>query len=349
MYLGYIKGGLSIGNYIKGGGATPPPVLTDFRMIVKTDNAGTSGTNQFTIPTSGTGYNYNVETSDGYTAIGLTGAHTITFPSGAGTHTVIITGTFPRILTNFAGDYRKIIETVNYGNVGWNNFINAFRGCENHRINALANADFSGVLSFNSAWEFNPLDVVPAFNFSLGTSFRFTFANTLITSFPATNFAEGLDFNSCWARTELTSFSGCLFPKAIGMENAFTGSKIATFGATDFPLCTSFKSAFMCLLDTFGDCDMSNGTDFGSAFRGNGVITSFATRRFYKMTNGASMFFQSTLPTADYSDILITQEANNINDNVTFHGGSSKYNTAGGVARAALVARGWIITDGGPE
>jgi PKD repeat protein len=326
------------------------PPDTDFVIRVKTDNAGTSNDDQFTLPTFGSGYDYTIDWGDGTIEDITTDVSQTHTYDEAGEYTIRISGTFPRILTNSAGDYRKIIETVNYGNVGWISFINAFRGCENHRINALANADFSGVTSFNGAWEFNPLNVVPSFNFSLATSFRYTFANTLIASFPATNFAEGLDFNNCWARTELTSFSGCLFPKATSMVQAFAQSKIVSFGATDFPLCTSFSGAFLfCLLDTFGDCDMSNGTDFSSAFRGNDVITSFDTRRFYKMTNGSLMFFQSTLSTSDYSDILITQEANNINDNVVFHGGSSKYNTAGGVARAALIARGWTITDGGPE
>jgi hypothetical protein len=33
---------------------------------------------------------------------------------------------------------------------------------------------------------------------------------------------------------------------------------------------------------------------------------------------------------------------------VSFHGGNSKYNVAGGVARAYLISNfGWIITDGG--
>jgi hypothetical protein len=102
-------------------------------------------------------------------------------------------------------------------------------------------------------------------------------------------------------------------------------------------------------LTTFPAIDMSSGTYFLRAWSINGVMTSFETRDFYKINEGSNCFLSTTLPTADWSDILITQEANNINNNVTLHGGSSTYNTAGGVARALLVARGWIIADGGAE
>ena len=64
-------------------------IIGDDRLIfsVKTDNAGTSATNQFTIPTTGIGYLYDIETSDGQSITGLTGGTTITFPS-AGTYDV---------------------------------------------------------------------------------------------------------------------------------------------------------------------------------------------------------------------------------------------------------------------
>jgi hypothetical protein len=71
---------------------------------------------------------------------------------------------------------------------------------------------------------------------------------------------------------------------------------------------------------------------------------------FYGMTIGTNCFSGTTLPTADYSDILVTQRANNVNTSVPFHGGSSKYNPAGGTARGELVStQSWSITDGGAE
>ena len=88
-----------------------------FIFSAKTDNAGTSGANQVTIPTTGTGYLYDIETSDGQTILGNTGNTTITFP-GAGTYTVYISGNFPRIYFNNGGDKLKILSVNNWGIYG---------------------------------------------------------------------------------------------------------------------------------------------------------------------------------------------------------------------------------------
>jgi hypothetical protein len=109
-----------------------PAVNNDFVFVVKSDNAGTSASDQFTIPTSTDGntiaYDYNISTSDGYTAFGVTGNHTITFPSGSGTYTVTISGDFPRIYFENGGDKLKLISISNLGSVGWTSFSGAFFG-----------------------------------------------------------------------------------------------------------------------------------------------------------------------------------------------------------------------------
>ena len=67
------------------------------------------------------------------------------------------------------------------------------------------------------------------------------------------------------------------------------------------------------------------------------------------MTNGLSAFTGVTLSTNSYSNLLINIDATNSSANVTFHGGNSKYNLSGNVARNALISNGWTITDGGAE
>jgi len=107
-----------------------------FIMSVKTDNTGTSASNQFTIPTIGIGYNYDVKTSDGQTINGNTGNLTITFPS-AGTYDIKIKGDFPRIYFNNGGDRLKLLEIKQWGTGVWNfntaiNFNQGyFYGCSN--------------------------------------------------------------------------------------------------------------------------------------------------------------------------------------------------------------------------
>jgi len=80
-----------------------------FIITVKTDNAGTSNNDQFTIPTFGGGYDYSVRTSDGQYITGQTGDCTITFAGGADTYTISIYGTFPQIYFDNKLDKLKIL------------------------------------------------------------------------------------------------------------------------------------------------------------------------------------------------------------------------------------------------
>jgi hypothetical protein len=116
----------------------------DFTMLVKTDNAGTSASDQFTIPTTGTGYNYDVDWGDGTTSTGVTGSTTHTFPS-AGNYVVKISGAFPRIFFNNGGDKLKLLEVQNWGNIAWSSFNAAFRGCSNMDVTATDAPDLSSV------------------------------------------------------------------------------------------------------------------------------------------------------------------------------------------------------------
>ena len=66
------------------------------------------------------------------------------------------------------------------------------------------------------------------------------------------------------------------------------------------------------------------------------------------LTSASSMLANSTLSTANYDALLIGWEGQTHNNNVPFHGGSSTYSAgAAATARAALIADGWTITDGG--
>jgi hypothetical protein len=74
------------------GGNVHAAAADDFVITVKTDNAGTSSSTQFTIPTFFSGpYNYNVDCdNDGINeATGVTGSYTCNYVS-AGTYTIRI-------------------------------------------------------------------------------------------------------------------------------------------------------------------------------------------------------------------------------------------------------------------
>jgi surface protein len=115
----------------------------DFVITVKTNNTGTSTNTQFTIPTTGGGYDYNVDCdSDGIDdATGVTGNYTCNYGS-AGVYIVRIKrndggamGTswngFPRIYVNNSGDREKILSIEQWGTGVWTSMEGAFKGCLN--------------------------------------------------------------------------------------------------------------------------------------------------------------------------------------------------------------------------
>ncbi len=54
-----------------------------------------------------------------------------------------------------------------------------------------------------------------------------------------------------------------------------------------------------------------------------------------------------TLPTAIYSSLLNQIHSTSQQNNISFHGGNSKYNSSAIDARSTLIDRSWSISDGG--
>ncbi len=119
----------------------------------KTDNPGTSGATEITIPTNGSStYNYSVDWGDATSDSNVSG--NITHDYGvAGTYTVTITGTFPRIFFNGGGDRRKILTVEQWGNQVWENMADAFRGCSNLTIAAPDVPNLSLVTDMSSMFQ----------------------------------------------------------------------------------------------------------------------------------------------------------------------------------------------------
>ena len=86
--------------------------------------------------------------------------------------------------------------------------------------------------------------------------------------------------------------------------------------------------------------------------RGNSFTDLPVGMTLPNLTDGTNFLLDSTINTERYSQLLVDMAAGNNNTNVPFHGGSSKYNDAGEVARNALAdaaGRNWSFTDGGKE
>lgn len=122
-------------------------------------NSGADGT--FTIPTTGVGYNYKVETSDGQTFTGVTGNLTITFPDANTLYDVSISGDFPRIYFNNGAERLKLIDIKQWGDIVWGAVQGGtFYGCEDMGCSALDSPDMesmtNGGYMFWNATSFNP-------------------------------------------------------------------------------------------------------------------------------------------------------------------------------------------------
>ena len=138
-------------------------IFNAFVSTWKTDNPGTSNADQITIPTTGTGYLYNVNWGDGMTDSDVTGDITHTYAT-PGTYTVSITGVFPRIYFDAASfnsdkDSQKLLSVEQWGDIAWSSMAYAFAGCENMVVNAIDQPNLSGVTDmsgmFYEAYLFN--------------------------------------------------------------------------------------------------------------------------------------------------------------------------------------------------
>ena len=154
----------------------------------KTDNPGSSDNTSITIPTTGSGYNYDVDwTNDGiYDDIGVAGSLIHDY-GAAGTYQVAIRGGFPRIwFTNGGGDADKIVNIDQWGDIEWSTFSGAFLGCSNLEYSATDEPDLSDVISLNNAFR------------------------------DANSFDGDL---SCWDISTITSMTGMLDNTAISQSN----------------------------------------------------------------------------------------------------------------------------------
>ncbi len=136
------------------------PVGDEFITTWQTDNYGSSCASCITLPTTGGGYDYDVDwNNDGvYDAFGLTGSITHDF-GGPGIYKIRIRGDFPRIYYNNEGDKEKLISVDQWGDIQWTSMESAFYGCSNLIMNANDIPDLIGVdnmsFMFANVYNFN--------------------------------------------------------------------------------------------------------------------------------------------------------------------------------------------------
>lgn len=326
-----------------------------FTLLIDTTKAGTPV--GFTIPVaSGETYLYDVDWGDGITTANHTGSATHTYSSD-GVYEVRITGTFPRIYFNDTGDKLKVIEILNLGQTGLStNQTNAFFGGGNLiAIPTHSSGRYNSIINGSSMFRDTSLTNLPSQMLLHNlTSGGYMFQNTLLESLPDSMILGNLtsggfmfyqanlqSLPSTMTLASLTAgyamFQGNDFtslPSGMILNNLTQGS----YMFTDVPITTLPSGMTLASLLTGG-----------RMFRNNSLTDLPSGITLANLTDGTNMFEGNTINTTRYSQLLIDMNANNSNNNVPFHGGNSKYNSAGETARNALIARGWTITDGGLE
>ncbi len=96
------------------------------------------------------------------------------------------------------------------------------------------------------------------------------------------------------------------------------------------------------------DWNVSNVTYMSYMFREAPMAQPDMTQwNFLSVTDMSDMLEGLTLPTAIYSSLLNQIHTTSQQNNISFHGGNSKYNSSATNARSVLSGRGWSINDGG--
>lgn len=307
----------------------------------------TDGT--ITIPTTGGGYSYDIAwtnltnggVGDG-SITGQTGDYTINSLQNGDIYQVEITGVFPRIFFNNAGDKDKILTVEAWGDIEWTSMNGAFWGCTNLTVPAVDAPDltnaislqqmFEGATSFNESidhWDVSTIESfygmfwdATSFNQSLN-SWNIASATDISHMFNgATSFNQPLDN---WVTTGITEIK-LMFKNASSFNqsvNHFDVSLVSDFsgtfeGATSFnqPL-NNWNTGSATLMDLMfynntafnqpiDSWDISGVMDMGYMFaNATNFNQNLGSWDISSVTNMADILWLTNLSTANYDNTLI--------------------------------------------
>ena len=306
-----------------------------FEFQVITSNAGTSNSNQFSLPlTSAFTGNISVDWGDG------TSSNITSYNQAEVTHTYGAAGTFTikilgAITTGWyfgaSGDCLKMGDIANFG--GFSCTLGAaFSGCAN-------------MTSIGSDVDF----------LNQATSLSQYFDNCGLTNLPSTLTLANLQYGQQMFRgNSITTLPlGMLLHNLINASLMLRGNPLTSGLPAGMILGNLTIANYM-----FDGCQLPNlpstvtfaNVTNGSHMLSNNSLTDLPSGVTYSnITDGTNLLLNNTINTTRYSQLLIDLENLNSNNSFSFHGGISQYNTAGQTARNILTTspRNLTITDGG--
>jgi hypothetical protein len=280
---------------------------TPFKITVKTDNAGTSATNQFTLPlNSAYSYDFLVDWGDGLKERWQSSVNPTHTYSAIGTYTISIWGVFPAIYFNYSNDCEKALTVNQWGSsVDWLGFNSAFSGCSNLLFSTTSidslQAKTDRVLNFIEMYsDCTSATTFPLINTASGTDFNSTYAGcTSATMFPLINTASGTNFSYM--------YYGCTSATTFPLINTASGTNFSYMyynctSATTLPLINTASGNdfsgmyYNCTsATTFPLINTASGNDFNSTYAGCTSATTFPLINTASGTNFSYMYAGCTL------------------------------------------------------
>ena len=254
---------------VRNGSDTTKATEAPLRIVVRGENGAFITTwtvedsdKSITIPTTGSGYNFTVAWGDDSANETITmhndaslmdNAATNTYAT-AGTYTVVITSTFPRIHFNNAGDKTKIKTVEQWGSTAWSSMENAFYGAENLTVPA-----------------------VDAPNLTVVTSMQFMFRG-------ATVFNQDINH---WDTSNIRNMSAMFrFATAFNQDVGSWNTAMVTNMSGMFSVATAFNQDIGTNGDSWNTAKVENmNRMFTDAFAFNQDISSWNTAKVTDMSN----------------------------------------------------------------
>ena len=295
----------------------------------------------FNLRSTGT-VDYEAEWGDGNVEIST--LNTLPHTYAAGDYSVVVysDGVYRPYFNNVTADVTQITSVVigSGADLG-TNLDNAWRNASNMTTFACPFDVTSSVTTFSFTWyNCNSLTSFPLLDTSSGTNFAnaWAFCNSL-TSFPLLDTSSGTNFSLAWySCTSLTSFPSLNTSSGTSFDAAWYNCN----SLTSFPL-----------LDT------SSGTSFIQAWRDCSNLADFPANMFDTTGTLVSSAFQlawanCALTAQSIENILVSLDTNGATGiTLGIQGGTnantSTWSAAANAAWLSLDAKGWDITQNGPD
>ena len=320
--------------------------LASFDMTVRT----TAANQTFTIPAQDVGtFNASVDWGDGSTSAitAYNDANLVHTYASAGDHSISVSGTLPNIYFNNSGSVTNVIAVTNLGQVGWQTFESAFRGCSNMTSFTPGVTDTSSVT--NMSRMFPGCIGLTSLDLSSFDTSSVTDMSVMFTSCVSLTSIDLSSFDNSSVTTMRHMFYNCPSLTSIDLSSFDTSS--VTDMNNMFYNCSSITSLDVSNFDTSSVTQMYQMFQYCNSLTDIIGIENFdieALNVTYALYN---FLVSTTIPTSRYDALLINWDAQDPFDNIgVAHFGNTQY-TAGGAAEAAranlISTDGWTITDGG--